>query len=151
MGTRSLTVFIDEWSQKEIVVMYRQFDGYPQGHGQELAEFLLGFNIVNGLSDGQGSKVANGMGCLAAQTVTHFKSQEGAGGIYLRTAETRNAGEEYVYIVSAVGNVPHLAIYEVEYDWTSVNGDYSKSVPRQEVLIMEGNPESILEKILALD
>lgn len=40
MGTRSLTVFIDEHNDKEIVVMYRQMDGYPEGHGQDLVDFL---------------------------------------------------------------------------------------------------------------
>jgi hypothetical protein len=29
--------------------MYRQFDGYPSGHGQELAEFLLSGEMVNGI------------------------------------------------------------------------------------------------------
>ena len=28
--------------------MYRQFDGYPSGHGVELAQFLAGMVIVNG-------------------------------------------------------------------------------------------------------
>ena len=32
MGTRSLTVFNDSWEDEEIVVFYRQFDGYPAGH-----------------------------------------------------------------------------------------------------------------------
>ena len=36
MGTRSLTVFNDSWNDEEIAVFYRQFDGYPAGHGREL-------------------------------------------------------------------------------------------------------------------
>lgn len=32
MGTRSLTVMKD--TGNEIAVLYRQFDGYPEGHGQ---------------------------------------------------------------------------------------------------------------------
>ena len=42
MGTRSLT-FVYE-GEKPIVNMYRQFDGYPSGHGAELAEFLNSFD-----------------------------------------------------------------------------------------------------------
>ena len=38
MGTRSLTFVYDE--QEAIINMYRQYDGYPTGHGAELAEFL---------------------------------------------------------------------------------------------------------------
>ena len=35
MGTRSLTTFIDDHNDNEIVVMYRQMDGYPETHGKE--------------------------------------------------------------------------------------------------------------------
>ena len=40
MGTRSITVVYDEYNDKPVVCMYRQFDGYPSGHGRELAEIL---------------------------------------------------------------------------------------------------------------
>jgi len=40
MGTRSLTIFFDGDRDEEIAVMYRQFDGSPEGHGALLAEFL---------------------------------------------------------------------------------------------------------------
>ena len=39
MGTRSLTTFIDDHTEEEIVVMYRQYDGYPEGHGRDLVNF----------------------------------------------------------------------------------------------------------------
>lgn len=43
MGTRSLTAFIIKGEQdKEIATMYRQFDGQPNWHGVELAEFISG-------------------------------------------------------------------------------------------------------------
>ena len=49
MGTRSLTVFTDAHN-KEIVVMYRQYDGYIEQHGKQLGEFLQQFDeVVNGL------------------------------------------------------------------------------------------------------
>ena len=37
MGTRSLTFVYDE-NNTPVLNMYRQFDGYPSGHGAELAE-----------------------------------------------------------------------------------------------------------------
>jgi len=97
MGTRSLTVMLDE-EDNEIVVMYRQFDGYPTGYGQELASYLAGFIIVNGMRlNEKRDKIANGAACLAAQIVAHFKQD--VGGIYLHPAGTRDCGEEYLYEV----------------------------------------------------
>src|SRR5258708_5952489 len=96
MGTRSLTVILDE-ENKEICVLYRQYDGYLNGHGAELKEFLDGFSVVNGFGSGDPPKSANGMGCLAAQIIGHFKS--GIGGFYLYPAATRDCGEQYIYTV----------------------------------------------------
>ena len=63
MGTRSLTHFIERHTEQpkdkrkkaivkdtEIVVMYRQYDGYPSGHGIDLSEFLSKGRLVNGIS-----------------------------------------------------------------------------------------------------
>ena len=96
MGTRSLTVVLEE-DGPEICVLYRHNDGYPTGHGSELKEFLTRLRVVNGLSSGQEGILANGMGCLAAQLVAHFKT--GPGGFYLYPTGTRDCGEEYVYTV----------------------------------------------------
>jgi hypothetical protein len=94
MGTRSLTFVYDD--NRKVLCMYRQFDGYPSGHGRELAEFLAGFDaIVNGISLGETRKIANGMGCLAAQLVANFKVD--AGGFYLYPTSTKDAGQEYEY------------------------------------------------------
>ena len=78
--------------------MYRQMDGYPEGHGKELAEFLAGMKIVNGISMVDGPRIANGMGCLAAQVVAHFKTEPGH--IYLMAPGTRDVWEEFIYKVS---------------------------------------------------
>ena len=50
MGTRSLTVFNDTWENEEIAVFYRQFDGYPEGHGTDLLDLLKDMSIVNGMN-----------------------------------------------------------------------------------------------------
>jgi len=100
MGTRSLTVVQERWTgdeePTEVMVMYRQMDGYPTCHGQELADFLAPLTMVNGMGDER--QIANGMGCLAAQIVQHFKN--GPGGIYLYASGVRDCGEDYVYTVS---------------------------------------------------
>ena len=98
MGTRSLTKIYNE-ENKTLITMYRQMDGYPSGHGVELTDFLDGFQVVNGLNSTQKGKIANGMGCIAAQIIAHFK--DGPGGVYIEPpATTANAcNAEYVYYV----------------------------------------------------
>jgi len=95
---------ISPYDDKEIMVMYRHTDGYPEGHGVELAKFLKGMIIVNGIRLNDERRIANGMGCLAAQMVTHFKVRalldDGVSGIYLHPSGTRDIGEEYIYKVS---------------------------------------------------
>ena len=98
MGTRSLTTFNDEWKNEEIAVIYRQYDGYPQGHGKELFKFLNEMVVVNGMGMNNPPKIANGMGCLAAQAVSHFKGGE-VGGVYLYKSGTRDIGEQYIYTI----------------------------------------------------
>ena len=96
MGTRALTFVYD--GETPIINLYRQYDGYPTGHGAELAEFLDGFKIVNGLGSDTPSRIANGMGCLAAQLVSHFKGDE-AGQFYLYSPQTVECGQDYEYHV----------------------------------------------------
>jgi hypothetical protein len=94
MGTRSLTYVYD--NGEPVVCMYRQFDGYPTGHGFELAEWLNKGRLVNGLNLREKQIVYNGMGCLAAQMVSKFK--EGAGGIYLYAPKLgQDCWQEYEY------------------------------------------------------
>lgn len=89
--------------------MYRQFDGYLEGHGKDLADFLSGFKLVNGISGDEPPKFANGMGCLAAQVVAHFKNEPG--GIYIHAAGTRDVWEEYIYFVSGkTGEEPTISV-----------------------------------------
>jgi hypothetical protein len=85
MGTRSLTYVYD--NGEPIVCMYRQYDGYPTGHGAELAEFLNKCDAYNGI------------GCLSAQLVANFKTA--AYNIYLHTPILgRDDGQEYEYYVT---------------------------------------------------
>ena len=96
MGTRSLT-FVYE-NDKPILNMYRQFDGYPSGHGAELATFLGSGDrkIVNGFGNDNADDF-NGMGCLAAQMIADFK--QGIGGIYIEPVTDEDCGQDYTYKV----------------------------------------------------
>ena len=95
MGTRSLTFVYDE--NRPVINMYRQFDGYPSGHGQELAEFLLEGKMTNGIPVGSKEHFFNGMGCLAAQLVANFKKD--SGGFYLYPLDVTDCWQEYEYHV----------------------------------------------------
>ena len=112
MGTRSLTFVYD--GKEPMINMYSQFDGYPSHHGSKLAEFLNSFDaIVNGIRVGDNRKIANGMGCLAAQLVHNFKGSVGgeesiamkgrspnlAGQFYLYPVTAKDCGQEYEYHV----------------------------------------------------
>jgi hypothetical protein len=94
MGTRSLTFVYD--GDKPIINMYRQYDGYPEGHGRELAEFLMFGEMVNGFSD-ENAREWNGMGCLAAQMIAHFKKS--VGGFYIYPVDSTDCWQEYEYHV----------------------------------------------------
>jgi len=126
METRSLTRVIPRQKglsyadghlhpEKSVVNIYRQYDGYPEGHGVDLAEFLSEFIIINGFSPGsQDKRVADGPGCLAAQLVQHLK--DGPGGIYLEqcNGEPGISCEEYIYTVyPKQGEPTYISIYKV--------------------------------------
>ena len=92
MGTRSLTFVYEE--NKPVLNMYRQYDGYLSGHGQELADFLTAGELVSGYSD-ENAKVFNGMGCLAAQMIVNFKKS--VGGFYIYPIESNDCWQDYEY------------------------------------------------------
>ena len=95
MGTRSLTMVLDD-REEPICVMYRQYDGYPDGHGEELAGFL-DRPLVNGI--GPDRQVFNGMGCLAASMIAHFKTEAGGFYLYPPSVWDDGAGEDYRYTI----------------------------------------------------
>jgi hypothetical protein len=96
MGTRSLTRVFDR-NDREIICMYVQFDGYFEGMGDALADFLKERSLCNGISNQTSKTHANGMECLAAQIVDHFKTM--IGGTYLYHPGANDVGEEFVYEV----------------------------------------------------
>ena len=94
MGTRSLTFVYD--GDVPVINIYRQYDGYPSGHGHELAQFLDSKTLVNGYGE-QNSVEANGMGCLAAQLIVQLK--HGVGGIYIYPVASTDCFQDYEYHV----------------------------------------------------
>jgi hypothetical protein len=95
MGTRCITRVKDEHG-RELLALYRQYDGYPDAHGKELIDFLSKMRMVNGLTMSHLENTANGMGCLAAQIVAYFKNEPG--GFYIEPPGCPE--EDYDYEVS---------------------------------------------------
>jgi hypothetical protein len=119
MGTRSLTYVYN--GETPILCMYRQFDGYPTGHGAELAEFLSDGKLVNGIPFGEKSKIFNGMGCLAAQMVAHFK--ETPGGFYIHEVDLKqDCWQEYEYHL----NETNVKITTANQDSVLFDGTWSE-------------------------
>jgi hypothetical protein len=100
MGTRSTIRFYEEGQEMPILTIYQQYDGYIDGVGKELAEWLNNKKITNGYSlDQQNGEYANGIGCLAAQFVADHKN--GIGGFYITNMEDM---QEFNYEVRYDGN-----------------------------------------------
>lgn len=113
MSTRCLTIFRSSWNDQpsEVdAIVYRHHDGYPEGHGTYLADFLQSCIVRNGKGvEWNVSKDINGPGRLAAKCITlmwadgHEPSMEGA------DDECRR-GEEFRYVVTTrfgAGQGPH--------------------------------------------
>ena len=97
MGTRSTVKFYDEF-QNQILSVYQQFDGYIEGVGYKLANWLKKKKVINGFSDEKMSEgYANGMGCLAAQYIAEHKDKIGS--LYVATADEE---EGYNYKVKFI-------------------------------------------------
>ena len=93
MGTRA-TVHIYQ-GNVHLVSLYKQSDGYPAGLGVELAEFILGGELINGIFDSANGKTQfNGAGCFAAALIAKLK--EGPGRLYV---STKDDSQEYDYTI----------------------------------------------------
>ncbi len=140
MGTRSLTRVIEVWDdngkqkQEKLLTMYRQFDGYPSGHGQELAEFIKSGKVVNGISMDEKSKVFNGAGCFAAQMISHFKG-DSAGNFYIYSNNAKDVGEEYEYHVLVDFDTKQITLKCYEIGYIKRDGSYSN----KRRLLFDGN------------
>lgn len=78
MGTRSVTVVTSQWDAKDPVehnaTIYRHWDGYLDGHGRWLADFLEDVVVTNGQIDGV--KNFNGPGRLACGIVAAMQEDD---------------------------------------------------------------------------
>ena len=99
MGTRSTITFCGKVGNKIVpfVSIYQQYDGYLDGVGTELCEWLMDKIMVNGISDRDNRNIANGIGCLAAQYIRDNKHE--VGGLYIYPIGNTHRNCDYNYQV----------------------------------------------------
>lgn len=102
MGTRSTTTFYD--GEKPVWTFYRQYDGYPEGHGLELAAALAGRKMAVG-----GDIETMGVHTLNLLRISS-DPLELASGFYIEDpASVGHLGEEYLYRVTGIpGEEPRI-------------------------------------------
>ena len=104
MGTRATIhiakreegVSFSEIPEKKLVSIYNQYDGYPEGLGVTIANYLDGKRIVNGMGADRDT-VFNGLGCLAASLIAELK--DGPGDIYIEDPNRLHGWLDYEYVI----------------------------------------------------
>jgi hypothetical protein len=113
MGTRTLVHIKD--GKKTIATIYRQYDGYPSGIGEDIKRILNNgeVEILNGYNGSSKTPSQfNGMGCLAAFLVGELKEQK-IGNVYLLAANSKGVGEDFVYTLSDKNGTVYLKVQDV--------------------------------------
>jgi len=140
MATRSLVRFakreegvsFSEHPERVEVQVYKHYDGYPEGHPVDLAEFLKDFKIVNGLGMDT-NRVANGLECLAAQYVAAFKN--GPGDMYLENPDAQYSDLNYItYVWGDYSKGIWMSIFKVS--WSN----------EDDKCIFVGKPQELIDK-----
>lgn len=103
MGTRCVTSVHSVWNnggKPELeAVIYRHWDGYPEGQGKDLSEYLQQTRLVNGRCVGkdQEDHFSNGVGELASWIVHRMFVDGHNPGLM---GELRDCGQEFHYKVT---------------------------------------------------
>ena len=121
MGTRTLVHIKD--GKKTIATIYRQYDGYPTGMGDDIKEALNDgiVTILNGFGNQTVPSHFNGMGCLAAFLIGELK-QKKIGNVYIFAPNSKDVGEEFTYTLSEVDGKVKLKVVENYNNKTIFNG-----------------------------
>ena len=129
---REAGVSFNEHPEKIHTQIYHHYDSYPEHLGIGIAKFLSDIRVVNGLCSDLPDKIANGMGCLAAQLIVDMK--DGPGSVYVESPDSLRSWIDYTYYIWAVdGKDIWISIFEGFGD-------------PNENCIFVGKPEKLLEK-----
>ena len=138
MSTRSTIRFRND-GDSPVCCVYKHFDGYIEGLGHSLAEWLKGMTLINGINnkEQEGHDYANGIGCLAAKWIADNKTE--TGDIYMCDSD---AQEEYNYdVILKRQNMRVLSVYGTKADDCIV----VTVRDRKGNLIFSGSPSELLE------
>ena len=105
MATRASVIFKEKG--QPVFAMYKHYDGYPEGLGEELKSIVSAGRIVNGLGPDRtlGSSF-NGYGCMWATIIAKLKDQPGD--VYIcKISDVGQQGEDYVYEMNERGEVSY--------------------------------------------
>ena len=97
MGTRSITHIHENLSDEEEIVcsFYRHWDGDPNGHGQDLKNWLTGKKLINGIgANFEEGRDFNRAGTIAVPLMQHIQNISGCE--VIPTGDSGH-GEEYTY------------------------------------------------------
>ena len=125
VAKREEGVSFSEEPNKTIVDIYHHWDGYPEGLGVTLADYLNGKKVTNGLGR-DNDNLFNGMGCLAASLVAELK--DGPGDVYIEPRES-HGWIDYQY-----------------YIWGDTYKDIWISIFDGDECIFVGKPQALLDK-----
>ena len=125
IAKREEGVSFSEEPNKTIVDIYHHWDGYPEGLGVTLADYLNGKKVTNGLGR-DNDNFFNGMGCLAASLVAELK--DGPGDVYIEPRES-HGWIDYQY-----------------YIWGDTYKDIWISIFSDGECIFVGKPQALLDK-----
>tara|TARA_R110002012_G_scaffold251321_1_gene429261 strand:+ start:253 stop:675 length:423 start_codon:yes stop_codon:yes gene_type:complete len=130
IARREEGVSFSEKPSKTIVDIYHHYDGYPEGLGVQLASYLDGKRITNGLGGREDQNYYdyfNGLGCLAASLVAELK--DGPGNVYIEDKDRPHGWLDYKY-----------------YVWGDDNKDVWISIFDGDECIFVGKPKQLLDK-----
>lgn len=136
MGTRSSIKFYSNDTDHPLVNIFQMFDGYIDGVGYDLAQWLCSKIMINGIGERTSQEYCNGAGCLVAQFIKDKKV--GVGGLYI---DTMNRTCDYNYKVIINDCIPF------DVDEVPVNNltkiivtNFNETEP-----IFKGTPEELLK------
>ena len=142
---RETGVSFNEHPEKVYAQIYHHYDSYPDHLGVGLAKFLSDIRVVNGLGIHKGNRLANGMGCLVAQVITHLKlgrhyglergNEVSEGSVYVDEPGAKRSDLEYCYYVWATEN---------KDIWISIFEGFGRAEDFKCTFV--GKPEKLLEK-----
>lgn len=92
-----------------LVNLFKSYDGYPEGAGKDLAEWLLHKTLIDGIRiEHEVYGYANGDGCLVAQYIANNKY--GLGGLYVTDMDDTDASYNYKVIIDETKDIPDEGI-----------------------------------------